>query len=104
MSVTYIVRRVDVEEGRWPRDLSRVGSGGREEVCLSCLCAQVSHQAWGLGLKGQGMVTKHLLCEGHQMLVVVEIHTTAVGRQKPRSRCCLCPRREMVTRSYSLTS
>lgn len=78
LSVTYIVCRVDAEEVRWTRDFCRVGSGGREEVCLSCLCAQVSHQAWG----------KHLLCEGQQRLVVVEIHAKAVGRQKPRSRCC----------------
>lgn len=66
----------------------RVGSGGGEEVCLSCMCTQVSHQAWGLGLKGQGMVTKHLVREGQQRLVVVVIHATAVGRQKPRPRCC----------------
>lgn len=68
MSVTYTMQRVDFEEVRWPRESLSVlngGSGGGEEICMPCLCTQVSHQAWGPGLKSLGM-TKLLVCEGHQ--------------------------------------
>lgn len=49
---------------------------------MPCLCTQVSHQAQGHGFKSQGMITKHLVCEGHPWLVAVEIHTRTMGRQK----------------------
>lgn len=84
LSVTYTVHRVDFTEVRWPRQSSvlGVGSGGGEEVCMPCLCTQVSHQTWGLGLKEQGVMTKNLVCEVQQRAVDVEIHAKPVGRQK----------------------
>lgn len=69
--MTYTRHGVDFEEVRGPRESLSVlsgGSGGREEICMPCLCTQVSHQAWGPELKSPGVITKLLVCEATNSL------------------------------------
>lgn len=68
--MTYTRHGVDFEEVRWPRESLSVlsgGSGGREEICMPCLCTQVSHQAWGPKLES-GSDNKLLVCEATNSL------------------------------------